>query len=75
MWIDVTDVIEFLETEPLVTAIQRVAVDLTTAGAAPRQRGRSIEQRSNQTAVWRLVKKLPLLKREWEKSIDRQCYR
>jgi hypothetical protein len=43
-WIDVTDVIEFLETEPLVTAIQPVAVDLTTARAAYRQRRWSIEQ-------------------------------
>jgi hypothetical protein len=41
MGIDVTDVIEFLEAEPLVTAIQRVAVVLTTACAACRQRRRS----------------------------------
>jgi hypothetical protein len=45
-WIVLTDVTEFLETEPLVTAIQPVAVDLTTARAAYRQRRRSIEQPS-----------------------------
>jgi glycosyltransferase involved in cell wall biosynthesis len=30
-WIDLTDVIEFLATEPSVTGIQRVALELTTA--------------------------------------------
>jgi hypothetical protein len=30
-WIDVTEGIEFLETEPSVTAINRIAVDLTDA--------------------------------------------
>jgi hypothetical protein len=51
-WIDVTDVIEFLETEPLVTAVQRVAVDLT----APAAYRRSIAKPRNQAAVSLVVK-------------------
>jgi len=34
IWIDVTDVIDFLETEPSVTGIQRAALDLATAMCA-----------------------------------------
>jgi glycosyltransferase involved in cell wall biosynthesis len=33
-WIDITDVIDFLETAPSVTGIQRAALDLTTAMCA-----------------------------------------
>jgi hypothetical protein len=44
-WIEVTDDIELLETEPSVTAIQCIAVDLTTAMCGRcRKRGRSIRR-------------------------------